>query len=110
MLQYFITKLRENVKLKKTVIPLLSDSMTNHPKKNQNNTPPTQILTKISEMIHFDPKATKMKTKILKKIFGPREGLRHFRARASPAEFQLAITWLLIELQKFKCTFWIPIC
>ena len=88
----------------------MSDSMTNHPKKNQNNTPPTQILTKISEMIHFDPKATKMKTKILKKIFGPREALRHFRARASPADFQLAITWLLIELQKFKCTFWIPIC
>ena len=85
--------------------------MTNHPKKkNQNNTPPTQILTKILEMIRFDPKATKMKTKILKKIFGPREGLRHFRARASPAEFRLAITWLLIEVQKFKCTFWIAIC
>ena len=81
--------------------------MTLHPRPN---TPPTQILMKISEMIRFDPKVTKMKTKILKKNFGPGEGLRHFRARASPAEFQLAITWLLIELQKFKCTFWIPIC
>ena len=88
----------------------VSDSMTNHPKTIQNYTPTTQVLTKISEMIHFDPKATKMKTKILKQIFGPREGLRHFRARASPAEFRLAITWLLIEVQKFKCTYWIAIC
>ena len=74
------------------------------------NTPLTQILMKISEMIRFDPKMTKMKTKILKKNFGPREGLRHFLARGSPAEFLLAITLILIEVQKFKCTFWIAIC
>ena len=60
--------------------------MTNCGKKFLKNTPLTHILMNKNE--YFNKK------------FGPRSSLQHFQARTSPNEFQLIITWALIDLPK----------